>query len=69
MHCVYPLATQMTKEIGIRIRVDEALRREITEACKSQDQTASQVLHNFMRSYVERTLPNVRQNNLFRDPR
>lgn len=58
----------MSKEVGIRIRVDEQLRRDFTEACKSQDQTASQVLRNFMRGYVERTLPSARQNNLFDNP-
>ena len=62
---MYPGETQMSKEVGIRIRVDEQLRREFTEACKSQDLTASQVLRNFMRAYVEKTLPSVRQNNLF----
>lgn len=58
----------MAKETGIRIRVDEKLRREFLEACKSQDQTASQVLRNFMRSYIEKTQPSIRQNDLFNGP-
>lgn len=59
----------MPKEIGIRIRVNEQLRRDFTEACKSQDQTASQVLRSFMRSYVEEILPDVRQPSLFGNPK
>jgi len=55
----------MPNEVGIRIRVDEQLRREFTEVCRAQDQTASQVLRQFMRNYVEKQQPNIRQNSLF----
>lgn len=43
----------MAKEVGLRIRVDEALRRSFIGACKAQDKTAAQVLRAFMRSFVE----------------
>lgn len=37
---------------GLRIRVDDDLRRHFIEACRAQDTTASQVLRAFMRKYV-----------------
>lgn len=40
-------------EAGLRIRVDDDLRREFIETCKSEDLTASQVLRAYMRSYIQ----------------
>lgn len=44
----------MSDEVGMRIRVDEALRREFIDACKECDTTGAQVLRAFMRAYIER---------------
>lgn len=41
------------KEVGLRIRVDDVLRREFIRTCKAEDTTAAQVLRACMRSYVE----------------
>lgn len=41
------------KECGLRIRVDQGLRQQFVETCRSRDLTASQVLRHFMRQYVE----------------
>lgn len=46
---------------GLRIRVDDRLRRDFISACKLNDQTASQVLRAFMREYVETTLDTKQQ--------
>ncbi len=43
----------MSEEVGLRIRVDETLRREFIEACKESDTTGAQVLRAFMRAYIE----------------
>ncbi len=40
------------KDTGLRIRVEEQLRREFVQVCKSQDLTAAQVLRAFMRDYA-----------------
>lgn len=41
------------KNAGIRIRVEKELRTAFRNACKSRDRAASDVLREFMRSYVE----------------
>lgn len=43
----------MTKDVGLRIRVDRDLRESFIEACKADDRPAAQVLREFMRTYVE----------------
>lgn len=43
----------MSEEVGLRIRVDESLRRQFIGACKQADTTGAQVLRAFMRAYVE----------------
>lgn len=43
----------MTKDVGLRIRVDRDLRESFIEACKADDRPAAQVLREFMRSYVD----------------
>lgn len=44
------------KDAGLRIRVQRELRESFIEACKAQDKPAAQVLREFMRAYVQRTL-------------
>lgn len=45
----------MRKDVGLRIRVDRDLREAFVEACRVQDQQASQVLRDFMRTFVDRS--------------
>ena len=54
-------------EVGLRIRVDDTLRRDFIETCKAQDTTAAQVLRAFMRGFVEEHGAAVRQGRLFGD--
>lgn len=42
----------MEKDVGLRIRLERALRDEFLEACRAQDRPAAQVLREFMREYV-----------------
>ena len=39
-------------ESGLRIRVDDQLKRKFIESCKKNDTTAAQALRAFMRQYV-----------------
>ena len=55
----------MSEDTGLRIRVDDSLRRDFIETCKGSDTTAAQVLRGFMRWYVERHGIGVRQPSLF----
>lgn len=43
----------MNKSSALRIRIDPDLHKEFIDVCKRQDTPASQVLRQFMRSYVE----------------
>ncbi|WP_411834011.1 plasmid-related protein [Pseudoxanthomonas mexicana] len=43
------------KDVGLRIRVDRGLRESFVEACRVQDVQASQVLRQFMRTFVEKS--------------
>lgn len=47
------------EDVGLRIRVDDALRCRFIAMCKQHDTTAAQVLRAFMRSYVAAELPNA----------
>ncbi len=40
------------KDVGLRIRVQRALREQFLQACKANDKPAAQVLREFMRKYV-----------------
>jgi hypothetical protein len=40
------------KDVGLRIRVDRALRQQFLEACKGKDTPAAHVLREFMRNYI-----------------
>ena len=42
----------MGKDVGLRIRLERALRDEFLEACRAQDRPAAQVLREFMRGYI-----------------
>jgi hypothetical protein len=55
----------MREEVGLRIRVTEALRRDFVQTCKSRDTTAAQVLRAFMRSYVDEHGGVARQGQLY----
>ncbi|MCL2524889.1 MAG: plasmid-related protein [Betaproteobacteria bacterium] len=42
------------KDAGIRIRVEKELRTAFVEACQAEDRLASNVLRDFMQTYVAR---------------
>ena len=42
----------VTKNAGLRIRVERALRDKFLEACRAEDKPAAQVIREFMREYV-----------------
>nr|WP_281719702.1 hypothetical protein [Nitrosomonas nitrosa] len=42
----------MTKDSGLRIRVERELREKFLALCREQDRPAAQVLREFMREYV-----------------
>lgn len=44
----------MAKDSGLRIRLDDSLRRNFLQTCKLQDKSAAQVVREFMRRYVDR---------------
>ncbi len=55
----------MNDDIGLRIRVDDVLRREFIDVCKAKDTTAAQVLRAYMRTYVEQHGEEALQHSLF----
>lgn len=63
---VYQLGTLFSmKDVGFRIRVDQALREQFIEAYRRQDKPAAQVLREFMRAFVnENANANERANRL-----
>ena len=65
MNTLYIRGLHMREDTGLRIRVDDSLRRDFIEACKGRDTTAAQVLRGFMRWYVERNGIGMRQPSLF----
>ena len=44
----------MTKDSGLRIRVQRELREEFLDVCRAQDKPAAQVIREFMRKYIAR---------------
>jgi len=44
------------KDVGLRIRIDKDLREAFVGACRGHDLAASQVLREFMRTFVERSV-------------
>lgn len=55
-------------DAGLRIRVDEQLRRDFVDTCHIRDTTAAQVLRAYMRSYVAEFGADVTQRSLFEKP-
>lgn len=43
----------MTKDSGLRIRVQRDLHDKFLEVCRAQDKPAAQVIREFMRAYVD----------------
>jgi hypothetical protein len=43
----------VTKQVGIRIRVEKQLRDEFQSACLAENRRASEVLREFMRAYAQ----------------
>ncbi len=43
----------MAKDAGLRIRVEKDLREAFVQACKNEGKFASDVIRNYMQSYVE----------------
>lgn len=52
--CIQRLHFCTMKDVGIRIRLEKALREQFFDACHDQDKPAAQVLREFMRDYVAR---------------
>jgi antitoxin component of RelBE/YafQ-DinJ toxin-antitoxin module len=42
----------MSKDAGLRIRIEKALRDRFLQTCRAQDLPAAQVLREFMRRYI-----------------
>ena len=42
----------MSKDSGMRIRIERGLRDRFIEICRKQDRPAAQVIREFMREYV-----------------
>lgn len=42
------------KDVGMRIRVEKALRSEFVAACQAEQRLASEVLRDFMQTFVAR---------------
>jgi len=43
----------MAKDAGLRIRVEKDLREAFVQVCKNEGKFASDVIRNYMQSYVE----------------
>lgn len=43
-----------SKDVGLRIRVERELREAFQEVCLTQNRHGSEVLREFMQTYVER---------------
>jgi hypothetical protein len=49
------------KDSGLRLRVDNQLKQDFLDLCKSRDETAAQVLRKYMRDYLKKH--NYKQEN------
>ncbi len=47
----------MSKDTGMRIRIERELRDRFIELCRGQDKPAAQVLREFMRGYIGKHEP------------
>lgn len=52
-HYCYTIGYTMTKTAALRIRINPKLHQEFLHVCQLQDLSASHVLRQFMRAYVE----------------
>ena len=50
------------KNVALKIRVEEELRRDFIEVCRSEDMTAAQVVRKFMRGYIAQNRGAVKGN-------
>jgi antitoxin component of RelBE/YafQ-DinJ toxin-antitoxin module len=55
----------MLKDAGLRIRVEKDLREAFVQACKFEGESASNVIRNFMQTYVDYEVKQ-RQPDLFK---
>ena len=62
------LFSMMKKDAGLRIRVEESLRREFLAICHAQDVPAASVVRSFMRKYVSEHQQSI-QPELFKKTR
>ena len=46
----------LSKDVGLRIRIENELREEFQGACVAENRNASEVLRDFMRSFAEEHL-------------
>lgn len=51
----YPMPTSL-KDSGMRVRVEKELHEAFVQACRAQDRHASDVLRDFMRTFMEKQL-------------
>lgn len=51
----------VTKQVGIRIRVEKQLREEFQSACLAENRRASEVLREFMRVYLKAATAGMRR--------
>lgn len=42
----------MTKDSGLRIRIERDLRDKFLERCREEDRPAAQIIREFMRKYI-----------------
>jgi len=56
----------LTKDCGMRIRVEKELRESFLHACRQQDRAAAEVLRDFMREFTNQQLAG--QADLFAEP-
>lgn len=57
----------LSKDAGLRIRVEKELRDAFAEACRAEDRHASDVLREFMRAYADQR-QGGKQTSLFPPP-
>ncbi|MHC8944322.1 hypothetical protein ACYX78_06660 [Advenella incenata] len=53
IHKIPTMDTQMNKSSALRVRIPPDLHKDFLTVCKHQDIPASQVLRQFMRTYVD----------------
>lgn len=51
----------LRKDVAFKIRIEEELRREFVDVCRSEDLTAAQVVRRFMREYIATRNQSIQQ--------